>query len=135
MGEPTTNGMNDLVAQPPPSGQAPAVIKKARYPTQACAMAHACVKKRNAEELEKIITSDPSVLTVEDRGGQTLLHAAVEAECFDIVTALIERWQLDVNKRDKNGWVALHVAASVGNCKIIGYLLDHKGKGINSFIN
>lgn len=111
---------NQPQQQQPPS-------KKSRYPTQACALAHACVKKGDLEELDKLITSDPSVLTLEDRGGQTLLHAAVDGENLAIVTALMEKWRLDVNRRDKNGWTALLVASSIGNCKIIGYLLDRKG--------
>lgn len=60
---------------------------------------------------------------------QTVLHVAAEEGKLDIVQWLVEKYRLDVNAVDNNGWTPMHSAAKGGHPKIVKYLLEKGGFG------
>jgi ankyrin repeat protein len=63
---------------------------------------------------------------VADRNGATPLHvAAYCADKTDVLGLILEKEQVDINRRDKNGQTVLHYAIRGKRVKNVGYLLEN----------
>ena len=66
--------------------------------------------------------ADPSV---KDENGQSLLHCALSKNNMMATEWLFENQCLDINTRDHQGRLALHVAAQCASSTLVEYLLDN----------
>eukprot|EP00011_Vannellida_sp_DIVA3-517-6-12_P000083 CAMPEP_0114624238 /NCGR_PEP_ID=MMETSP0168-20121206/10666_1 /TAXON_ID=95228 ORGANISM="Vannella sp., Strain DIVA3 517/6/12" /NCGR_SAMPLE_ID=MMETSP0168 /ASSEMBLY_ACC=CAM_ASM_000044 /LENGTH=687 /DNA_ID=CAMNT_0001835511 /DNA_START=177 /DNA_END=2236 /DNA_ORIENTATION=+ len=84
-------------------------------------------RRSNKSELHKYVRSKGKNVVLDSRTGdnQTCLHVASENGKDEIVTLLVEKYKLDVNAVDSNGWTPLHSACKGGHTKIIKLLLGH----------
>ncbi|KAF9276243.1 acyl-CoA binding domain-containing protein 6 [Mortierella alpina] len=73
-------------------------------------------KNGSIESLKEEITSDPSVVTLKDDMGMTLLHS------LDKVKLLVETVNTDVNAQDSEGFTPLHYAYLSGWPEVVAYL-------------
>lgn len=87
----------------------------------------ALCKRSNKSELHKYVRSKGKNVVVDSRttDNQTCLHVACEFGKEEIVTLLVEKYKLDVNAVDANGWTPLHSACKGGHTKIVKILLSH----------
>ena len=74
-----------------------------------------CIKKEGKESLSR----------KDGDYEQTPLHIAAEEGHDEIVALLVEKYKVDVNAVDKNGWTPLHSAAKHGHVNIIEFLISH----------
>ena len=61
----------------------------------------------------------------ESEGGMTPLMLAVGAKNIQIVDYLLKRSAIDVKRKDKDGWTALHMACVLGNSSAVLRLAKH----------
>lgn len=61
----------------------------------------------------------------EAEGGMTPLMLAVGAKNIQIVDYLLKRSAIDVKRKDKDGWTALHMACVLGNSSAVLRLAKH----------
>jgi len=64
--------------------------------------------------------------TAEDMSGRTPVMWAARSGCTGVVGILLEREDVDVNKKDKNGWAPLLWAAFRGHVGVVQVLLARK---------
>lgn len=74
-----------------------------------------CVKKEGKE-----------VLSAKDGDyEQTPLHISAEEGKEEIVYLLVDKYKVDINAVDKNGWTPLHSAAKHAHINIMEFLINH----------
>ena len=100
-------------------------------------LAVSCIRKGNKSEFVKLLKKEgKNMLKIRDVNcGQTPLHVAAEEGFEDIVKVILEdKYRVDVNAIDDNGWTALHSAASGGKLVIVEMLLK-KGSFARALTN
>jgi hypothetical protein len=93
---------------------------------------HKAVKRNAIEEVKALIKKNKNAVFTPDNYEQTMLHVASFEGLFDMVSMLLKYYKpVDLKLRDKNGWTALHCAASQGHLDIYDLLLT-KGASPNA---
>ena len=71
-----------------------------------------------------------AVMTARDARGQTVLHVAIDSGQTELIGRLLtyypDRIEADLNIQDRNGWSALHSAASLGEIDVLLLLLSSR---------
>ena len=78
----------------------------------------------NTEELRVLIRRDNSLLYTSDEHGRTLLYLACKPGFYDMVEMLLRRGA-DINKIQRDGSTALHVAAYFCHPHVVRLLLEY----------
>jgi ankyrin repeat protein len=66
---------------------------------------------------------------IRNHNGETALHDSVKKDAVSVVRLLLAHPQLDVNKRNEQGFTALHLACQFASNECVTLLLNH-GAGI-----
>lgn len=85
-----------------------------------------CIRKGVKADFVKLIRKEgKNILKLtEPNCGQTALHVAAEEGFEDIVKVILEdKYKVDVNAVDENGWTPLHSASKGGNLSVLEMLL------------
>lgn len=85
------------------------------------------------EPLEKLLDSQPKLISYKDNDGYTALHRAAYSNNLEIVKSLIEHGA-NLEARTEMGWTPLHSAGYWNNVEVVNYLLNN-GSNINALTN
>eukprot|EP01117_Protostelium_nocturnum_P009014 TRINITY_DN3235_c1_g1_i2.p1 TRINITY_DN3235_c1_g1~~TRINITY_DN3235_c1_g1_i2.p1 ORF type:complete len:352 (-),score=108.34 TRINITY_DN3235_c1_g1_i2:126-1181(-) len=83
------------------------------------------LKTSPVDEIIPKIETEFANLIVDEEGGETALHFAVQENYVEVVEALLAKGA-DANAKDLEGITPLHMAAGHNNTEIISLLLDNK---------
>lgn len=84
---------------------------------------HDATKRGSLADVEKAFNANPSIINDTDQFGQTALHIAAFEGYSDIVDFLLLN-NASQSLQDKNGWTALHCAASNRHLAIAERLIE-----------
>ena len=82
------------------------------------------VKDNDVQKVTSMVESDPSLVSSQDKGGDTLLHWAA-ARGYESLAELLINDKADVNAQNIEGDTPLYLAAGNGHSDIIELLLMH----------
>lgn len=106
------------------------------YPLAAIIMIHEAARSAPKDKFVRLVSKlGKDCVTKRERDyEQTPLHIACDAGRLEIVQLLLEKYKVEVNPVDKNGWTPLHHAAASGQLHICEILLQ-KGASARSLSN
>lgn len=85
----------------------------------------------NSPELLPLLRSDPSIASAQDEHGYSLVHAAASYNHLDLLRALIQEFNVDVNIADEDNETALFVVETPEAAKMLveelGASTSHRG--------
>ncbi|XP_011300617.1 ankyrin repeat domain-containing protein 16 [Fopius arisanus] len=81
---------------------------------------HGCV-----DALRVLLSAEPRLIGICDSSGSTPLHESVKSQRFPAFQYLIN-FGADIQRIDAVGQTILHVAATVGNCAVVQYIIENK---------
>ncbi|KAM3073204.1 hypothetical protein ACMFMG_008915 [Clarireedia jacksonii] len=73
----------------------------------------------NSPELLPLLRSNPSLASAQDEHGYSLMHAAASYNHLDLLRALVNEFNVDVNLKDEDGDTALFVAETLECAKVL----------------
>lgn len=73
----------------------------------------------NNSKLLTLLHSDPSLASVQDNHGYSLLHAAVSYNHLELLTSLVKDFDVNVNIKDEDGETPLFVVETVEAAQIL----------------
>jgi ankyrin repeat protein len=82
------------------------------------------IRSGDAERVESLLGSDPSLVRARSQEGYTPLHIAVAGRWFEISKLLVESGA-EVDARGEDGATPLHSAAQNADARLVAFLLDH----------
>lgn len=97
-------------------------IKTAKYHRHCIALG--CAERGDIQGLRSALQSDPSLVGMQDKLGETLMHRAAKGGSSSSVSLLLE-YKADADARDRLGRTPLNVAASYGGSAVVDVLLQH----------
>jgi len=86
----------------------------------------------NSPELLPLLRSNPSLASAQDEHGYSLVHAAASYNHLDLLRALVQEFQVDVNLRDEDDETALFVVESVEAARLLVEELGADVKAVGS---
>ena len=97
---------------------------------EAHALFDAVWNKRSEVEVSRILDSDSKLLNtiIYEEWGAGVLHCAIEKGLLPIVRQLLQRKNIDVNIRNKNGCTPLYYACYFDRIDVVKLLLEHKAR-------
>ena len=78
-------------------------------------------------EILKLLLNCGSDVKMVNYMGCTVLHLAVVGDSIECVELILQHHPGLVNKKNRFGWAALHLAAQRGKCATLKLLLDSRG--------
>ena len=81
------------------------------------------IESGNLEDFKKYIEKNSNNINKTDQFGNTLLHIAAKYAKNDFLLYLLD-FPIDLEKRNKKGWTAMHFAAMGTNLSTLALLID-----------
>lgn len=95
-----------------------------QQPTEKKPDPFALIEAGNLEELKSLLDRNPKLINSVDEDNNTLLHIAAKYARNDIITYLLD-FPIDIEKRNRKGWTALHFASMGTDASTVELLLDN----------